>query len=217
MKDHVILVHGLARSSASMNRLQRGLAKAGFVPHAWSYPSRRRRLQGHVDAFREWLEAGAFDGPVHFVGHSLGGLIIRGAMASNPPVTLGRIVMIATPNQGAGAVTRNADSPLSRLIFGLPLQDLTENSENLKKLGVPDTEIGLIAGNKRFHPFNPVSYANWFHYAGLQHDGTVELANTRLKGATDSITVGAHHTFICDHPAVIEQTIAFLTNGRFDA
>lgn len=221
MADHVVLVHGLARRSASMNRLRRALKQAGFRVHSWAYPSRRHRLQGHVDAFGQWLTDQAFEGPVHFVGHSLGGLIIRGALAANPPVTTGRIVMIATPNQGAGVVSTYGNRALARFIFGLPLHDLAVKSGSLRKLGVPKAEIGIIAGVRPFHPFNPVSWVNLFHYAGHEHDGTVELHNTHLKEATDSIAIDAHHTFMCNHPMVIEQTLylfptaVFVIEGRF--
>lgn len=215
MKEHVVLVHGLARTSSSMSRMQRGLEAAGYIPIAWSYPSRRRRLEGHISAFQDWLSSTDFEGIVHFIGHSLGGLIIRGALAQNPAVTVGRIVMIATPNQGAGIVSRYGRQPFSQLIFGLPMEDLQENSESLINMGIPNAEIGIIAGVQPFHPFNPISYINLLHLSDTEHDGTVELANTYLEGMADRITVNAHHTFICDDHKVIEQTTHFLKHGKF--
>ncbi len=213
--EHVVLVHGLGRRAGSMGRLKRGLEKKGYTVQIWSYPSRQHRLKDHVKAFRKWLTERAYDVPVHFVGHSLGGLIIRGALATDPPVSVGRIVMIASPNQGAGVVSKYGDQPFSRMIFGRPLEDLAEDSEAIKDLGVPDAEIGNIAGIQSFHPFNPVSWLNLFHYAGHEHDGTVELANTYLEEAVDHIAIDAHHTFICDHSDVIEQTGYFLKSGNF--
>lgn len=215
MTEHVILVHGLARSSSSMSRMQRGLEAAGYDPIAWSYPSRRRRLEGHINAFQEWLANSEFEGPVHFIGHSLGGLIIRGALAQEPPVTVGRIIMIATPNRGAGIVSRYGRQPFSKFFFGLPMEDLHVNSESLINLGTPNAEIGIIAGVQPFHPFNPISYINLLHLSEAEHDGTVELDNTYLKGMTDNITVNAHHTFICDDHKVIEQSVHFLKHGKF--
>ena len=202
-------------SRDGMARLQRGLNELGFAATCWPYPSRRRRLAGHIDAFRDWLGAQAFAGPVHFVGLSLGGLVVRGSLASEPPVKLGRIVMIATPNRGAGVVSRFGGWPFSQAVFGLPLQDLAEHSPALRNLGVPAAEIGIIAGERPFHPFHLISYVNLFRRAGHTHDGTVELANTHLDAAKDSIVIDAHHTFICDHAAVIKQTGAFLRDGRF--
>ncbi len=215
MTQQVVLVHGLGRGWASMAQLGRGLEAAGFRVAYWDYPSRMHRLADHVEAFRAWLRAQNFTGPVHFVGHSLGGIVIRGALADAPPVALGRIVLIAVPNQGAGVVSSFGALPFSRFIFGLPLEDLAEGSPALRALGVPDAEIGIIAGVQHFHPFNPISYVNLFHRHGHAHDGTVELANTRLEGAKEDVVIDAHHTFICDHAEVIAQTTGFLQNGVF--
>ena len=216
MTESVVLVNGLGRTCASMARLQRGLEAEGYAVQCWSYPSRARRLAGHVQAFRDWLGTQAFSGTVHFVGHSLGGLIIRGALADSPPVTVGRIVMIATPNQGAGVVSHFGGWPFSKFIFGLPLEDLGENSPALKSLGVPEADIGIIAGVQHFHLVNPVSWINLFHRAGHEHDGTVEVVNTHLDEACDHITIDAHHTFICDDRNVIAHTVCFLKDGQFD-
>jgi triacylglycerol lipase len=213
--ESVVLLHGLGRTSASVARLKRGLEDQGFDVLCWSYPSRRRRLAGHIEAFRLWLGAQSFKGPVHFVGHSLGGIIIRGALATDALVRVGRIVMIATPNQGAGVVSQFGSWPFSKLVFGLPLEDLAEGSPTLKSLGVPNADIGIIAGVQHFHPLNPISWINLFHRAGHEHDGTVELANTQLEGARDTLVIDAHHTFICDDRKVIEQTGHFLRTGEF--
>lgn len=215
MSAHVVLLHGLGRTSASMRKVRRALEQAGLKTHSWAYPSRHHRLQGHVEAFRQWLSDQDFDGPVHFVGHSLGGLIIRGTLATDPPVAVGKIVMIATPNQGAGVVTRHGNNRFSRLVFGQPLEDLSESSEALKTLGVPEAKIGIIAGIQPFHFFNPISWVNLFHISGHEHDGTVEIHNTYLAQASDTIAIDAHHTFICDHPEVIKQTLYFIANGHF--
>jgi triacylglycerol lipase len=214
--EQVILLHGLGRTCNSLARLRRGLEKAGFAVQCWPYPSRRRRLGDHIAALRQWLSQQHFTGPVHFAGHSLGGVIIRGALAEAPPVAVGRLVFIASPNQGAGVATRYGNWPLSRLIFGLPLQDVMENSRALQSLGVPDADIGIIAGDKKFHPVNPISYFNLLQRDNIVHDGTVELANTGVASARDAIVVPAHHTFICNHETVIQQTAHFMLHGRFE-
>jgi hypothetical protein len=156
---------------------------------------------------------------VHFVGHSLGALIARGALAgreANLPFTLGRMVMIGAPNTGAGLLDKFGHRLSTRLVLGKPVRDLHGASGALETLGVPDTEIGVIAGTRRLHLFNPISWINLHFGADEPHDGTVEVARTRLPGMTDFITIDAHHTFICDHPLVIRQTITFLRTGRFE-
>ena len=123
---------------------------------------------------------------MHFVGHILGSAVI-----------------ITTPKQCTGVVSRFGRWPVSQAIFGLPLEDLAEGSTALAYLGAPGAEIGIIAGIGGFHPLNFISYLNLFHRAGEAHHGTAELANTRLDEAKHSIVIEAQHTFIGDHDEVI--------------
>ena len=214
-KQRVIFVHGLGRRCSSMARLQREFDLAGYETICWSYQSRSHRLLSHIKHFSAWLESQNFDGKPHFIGHSLGGLIIRGALANFSRCNMGRIVLIATPNFGAGIVSKMGKLFLSRLCFGLPLLDLEENSNILSKLDVPDAEIGIIAGSRRFHPLNPISYINFFRLGKQQHDGTVELKNTKLAAANDFILLDAHHTFICNHSETATQCCSFVRTGTF--
>lgn len=82
-------------------------------------------------------------------------------------------------------------------------------------MSAPRLDIGVIAGNRRFHALNPVSYVQALVGAEERHDGTVEVSRTRFDGMTDFALVEAHHTFICDHPQVIAKTLRFLQSGEF--
>lgn len=217
--ERVVLLHGLGRTRRSMRRLRIALRAAGYQPLSWGYHSRRHRIAEHVAHFRGRLEelAGAEE-PVHFVGHSLGALIIRGALSEpseSAPFPLGRIVMIAPPNHGADVAERFGGTRLARWFYGEPVRDLEEGAPPLDWLGLPATEFGIIAGSRRFHPLNPISYVNALRDLEYEHDGTVEIENTRLPGMKDFLVVTAHHTFICNHPQVICQTITFLKSGVF--
>lgn len=215
----VILLHGLGRTPRSMRRLARALERAGFAAETWGYPSRHHRLAEHAAELRrrlaDWANKRPDKTPVHFVTHSLGALVLRGSLSGAPPVPVGRIVMIAPPNQGAGLAVHFGRSLWARWVFGKPMEDLKQGAGGLAWLGVPDAEIGVIAGERPFHPVNPLSWANIFVSGDLAHDGTVEVANTRLSGMTDFLVVDVHHTFICDDPVVQAQTAAFLRDGRF--
>lgn len=219
VRPPVILLHGLGRTPRSMRRMARALDDAGFAVETWGYPSRHRRLAQHAVSLRERLSRWAQDKrpqePVRFVTHSLGALVLRGALSGQPPLPVGRIVMIAPPNQGAGLAVRFGRTVWARWVFGKPMEDLKLGAGGLAWLGVPDAEIGVIAGERPFHPVNPMSWANIFVSGDLAHDGTVEVANTRLSGMKDFLIVDVHHTFICDDPDVQNQTIAFLRDGRF--
>lgn len=219
--DKVILLHGLGRTRRSMARLASALRATGFDVEAWDYPSRSLstgELERHL---RQRIHGIHSSSPVHFVGHSLGCLLIRACLSESAgmPFQLGRIVMVAPPNQGAGIVSRLNDRPWaawSLALFGKPVRDLAPGSPWLGKLGIPDTEIGIIAGTFRFNAINPSAWFNFLLGVPEPHDGTVELASTRLSGMRDFIAINADHTFICDYPSVIRQVVAFLLRGRFD-
>jgi len=215
--DLVVLVHGLGRSGRSLARLERAVRGAGFRTFVWDDPSRRRPLGELAARLRDGIAGLGESGTVHFAAHSLGGLLIRGALAEPAPVQAGRIVMIATPNRGVHVGGGGAGLRLAELIYGRPVVELAGPARDLPGLGVPKAEIGVIAGTKRFHPVNPTSYINALWRRGsAHHDGTVEVDRTRLAGMRDFVLVDAHHTFICDDPEAIRQAIAFLRTGAFD-
>ncbi|MBM3554437.1 MAG: alpha/beta fold hydrolase [Alphaproteobacteria bacterium] len=226
MPDLVILLHGLARTGRSMRVLAGRLEAAGYRVAVIDYPSRRHDFATLARAVRHrletWTRRAAKEGSkrVHFVGHSLGGLLLRATLDRPLALPFGRIVMLGTPNQGAGVIAAFLGTPLPELFYGKPTRELAPGSATLAGLGIPKAEIGIIAGNRRFHPRNPTSYINaglelWRGDALPPHDGTVEVENTRIEGMSDFILLPAHHSFLPDQPEVARQTIAFLGHGRF--
>ncbi len=217
----VVLLHGLSRSARSMRRLEEQIALAGYRTLNWDYPGRRHSLPGLVDRFRDLL-AGLDEGDreggrkVHFVTHSLGGLIVRGALTREPvQVHPGRIVMIAPPNKGVVLPGQKQFRKILGWLYGRPLLDVATPSEILDRLGAPAAELGIIAGTRQFHWANPSSWITAWAHRHQPHDGTVEVARTRLDGMDDFIEVDASHTFICDKPDVIRQMVYFLEHGAF--
>lgn len=214
-RARAILLHGLNRTARSLRRLMAGLREAGFEAEAWSYPSRRHRIADLVGRFRHDLAARRERGRIHLVGHSLGAIVIRGAVATPAPIELGRIVMIAAPNQGVVLDDLVARTPGLTLAYGAAIRDLASDAAFLHWLPVPDAEIGVIAGTRRFHPCNPASYLSAWLRRHVDHDGTVAVHQTKLAGMRDFLALPVNHTFICDEPRVIRATIAFLRDGVF--
>ncbi len=212
----VILLHGLGRTALSLARLERAVAGAGYRVQAWRYPSRRHAIAELVAQFRRQLSGwAAAGGPVHFVGHSLGAILIRAGLIDPPPFPLGRIVMIAPPNNGVRLVRTFRNWPQLAALYGRPARELASGARWLRELGAPAAEIGVIAGDRRFHPLNPTSYLNALSGNRHAHDGTVEVASARLAAMADFLVVRANHTFICNHPEVIRETVHFLNSGKF--
>jgi hypothetical protein len=205
--DHVLLVHGLLRSHRSMQPLARHLDAAGFVVHNLDYPSASKDLDALVrqlaSAVATCCEDG--DGRVHFVTHSLGGILVRAYLAQTHPPRLGRVVQLAPPNHGSELVDHLG--PLAGLL-GPTGSKLGTSDESLpNRLPAPDYEIGVIAGTGSVSPGSALIPG--------EDDGTVSLASTRLEGAKDFLVMDASHTFIMQREDVARQVEHFLRTGSF--
>lgn len=213
----VFLLHGLGRTWRAMRRLERAVADAGFRTHNWDYPGRQHSIDELARQFRALLaEEAKGEACIHVVAYSLGSLVTRAALSEAPPVPPGRIVMIAPPNQGVRVPEWPALSPALKAVYGKPIEEIANPPDRLERLGVPDAEIGVIAGTRPFHPLIPASWLGSILNRQTVHDGTVERDRTHLEGLADFIEVPSQHTFICDRPEVAHQVVAFLRTGAFD-
>ena len=214
--ERVVLLHGLSPLPFALRPLQSALCRAGFRPLPWRYPSRRHDVATLVRRFRAWLAM--FEGataPIHFVGFSLGAILIRAGLGQPVDFPLGRVVMIAPPNDGANLVARLRHLAWLSHIYGRPALEFTRGDPWLGRLPTPACPIGVIAGTRRLHAANPNSWLNALLGNAEAHDGTVEVASTQLAGMRDFTTVDATHTLITRHPETIRQVIGFLRDGRF--
>jgi hypothetical protein len=215
-KELVVVVHGLVNTPLTMYRAERALRDAGYAVANWGYNSLRGNLHEQIARLGSRVHELQGYEKVHGVGHSQGGLMLRGIFAKNAgQLPLGRLVMQGTPNQGAGIVKRHSwlfrRGPLNHKI----VHDLGEGSDAIRKLPVPKMEIGIIAGVERFHPINPVTWINTFTLGSEPHDGTVEARNTHLPGMADYLELPVNHLALPFHRDVIDASIRFIQTGKF--
>ena len=220
MPDPVLLLHGLARTGWSMRPMARALRRHGFAPHVVDYPSRKHGIDALVaevvapraDAL---LAAGAER--VHFVTHSLGGVLVRAFAAqrfdAGRPLPDGsRAVMLAPPHGGsevADALRHRRPFPS---VLGPALGQLgTDDASVPLGLGpVRGVEAGVIAGTRALVPFGCL-------FSG-PHDGLVSVASaTAPEGLADQAVVARTHALLMMAPGVIAQTVRFLQTGRFES
>ncbi|MCA2012639.1 alpha/beta hydrolase [Cereibacter sphaeroides] len=211
--DCVVLLHGLARSEASMLVLQEVLNYHGYRTVNETYPSDTAPiadLVGYVG--RSAAQCG--DERMHFVTHSLGGILVRAWLAQGHPANLGRVVMLAPPNHGSEIVDaiRQNDflNEVATFLNGPATTQLGTGSDSFVDTLPPvDFELGVVAGDV---PINPIGAAM---IAG-RSDGTVSVDSTRVEGMTDHIIINASHTLIMMNPVAMAEVLEFLRNGVFD-
>lgn len=215
-QPRVILLHGLARSPASLRKLELALRDAGFATCNLGYPSTRHPVEvlarEHVlPQIRACLgDSGAMAGPVDFVTHSLGGIIVRQLRASGADLSIGRVVMLGPPNAGSELVDHLRTWWPFRWINGPAGQQLgTEPGSLPNRLGPADFELGIIAGDRpALEPF-----AGWIDGPS---DGKVGVRRARLAGMRDFIVLPVTHALMMRDDRVIAEAITFLRQGHFD-
>lgn len=212
-EECVILLHGLVRSSDSMDKIEQRLLAEGYQTVNYDYPSRDytiEELANHniPEALRRCDQPQTRK--IHFVTHSLGGILVRYYLQQHTIENLGRVVMLSPPNQGSEAVDELADLPGFELLNGPAGEQLGTDDNGLPaQLGPADFEVGIITGD---HSVNLVLS----QLIPGEDDGKVSIKNARLEGMKDFLVVPHSHTFIMRSDAVIDQIIFFLKNGIFD-
>ncbi len=210
----VILLHGMARSSTSMESMAEAIDAAGFTAINIDYPSREYPIEELAPmAINEGLslcEAVGATEQVHFVAHSLGGILVRQYLKDNEIENLGRVVMLGPPNQGSKAVDELGSVPGFDWINGPAGRQLGKGPESVPlQLGPANFELGIIAGNRTIDPITSAVLDN-------PDDGKVSVEDTKLEGMDDFIVVEHSHAFMMRLQRPIELTIQFLKFGHFD-
>ena len=208
----VVLLHGISSAPLFLRRLEHALQRAGFATLNLDYQSRKKPLEELAQDIRPAIAAFAENnGPIHFVGHSMGGLLARVYLANYRPDRLGRVVMLGTPNKGSEIVDLLKHRQIYRAWFGPAGSQLaTLQDATLTSLPPVDYAVGVIAGCRSLHPI-----ASTF-ILPRPNDGRVSVQSCKLAGMADHTTVKASHTALPFNRVAIRQTIAFLQAGRFE-
>jgi len=206
----VILLHGLARSDSSMNKLEKSLKREGYQTVNYSYPSRKYEISKLAnDAIPKALEQCADATKVSFVTHSMGGILVRQYLSRKRIENLNHVVMLGPPNNGSEVIDKMGNFPGFKAINGpAGLQLGTGTMSVPNKLGPADFSLGIIAGTKTINLILSTMLP-------APNDGKVSVESTKLAGMKDHIAMPVTHPFMMKNKKVIGQVLHFLKNGQF--
>ncbi len=203
----VVLVHGLWMNGLEMSLLRWRLSKDGFATQRFSYPTVHSDIAANAARLQQFL-GGLEADTVHFVGHSLGGLLILRLFEDFPVQRPGRIVLLGTPFMGSATARNLARHAWGRRLLGRSL-DKALLGDGPRWHGGHD--LGVIAGT------NPVGLGLLVGDLPQPNDGTVVMAETQGIPGAASFTLPSSHSSLLFSATVARQVCLFLRNGRFDA
>lgn len=208
----VVLSHGLGRSDNAMWMLQRRIEAAGFNVCSIDYETFGQSVKHVLTQAKEEINACISDGKiVHFVGHSLGGLVIQDFLsktsATDRRFVLGEVVLIGTPNKGSEVANKLKDHFLMSLDGGIG-QALQTGSKTLgSQIKTSGIAVGVIAGTQ--------SSSMTSQFFSGPNDGLVSVESTKTENMKDFITLPVSHSAMRYDETVSDQVAHFLRQGKF--
>lgn len=212
-QECVVLLHGLARTSRSMKKLEAALIESGYQVLNVDYPSRKHKvekLSAEVipKAINECRNKTI--NKIHFVTHSMGGILVRHYLSSHKIKELGRVVMLSPPNQGSEVADKLKNFPGFATLNGPAGQQLGTSEPSIpRQLGPADFDTGIITGNRTINLFLSLLIPG-------DDDGKVAVERAKLEGMQDFLVMPYSHPFIMKRKAVIQQVLAYLRDGKFN-
>lgn len=209
--DTIVLLHGLGRTARSMKYMTERLDEAGYHVVNIPYPSRKQNIDTLVKNLHKILEECCLKtaSRLHFVTHSLGGILVRVYLSHSRPDNLGRVVMLSPPNKGSDVVDFFGQYRLFKYFFGPAAAELRTDPQSLpNRLGPADFEVGIITGDRTIDPIS-----SWI--IDGDDDGKVSIEQARLEGMAAFQVAHVSHAFIMKDPEVVSEVIYFLKTGNF--
>jgi pimeloyl-ACP methyl ester carboxylesterase len=210
-EELVICMHGLWRSYRAMGQIVRSVADAGYSTLNVPYPSFRESLDEMVERVDDLVtEERKRYRKIHFVTHSLGGVIVRNYLNTHAHSECERVVMVAPPLHGSKIVDWMQRSSLHKVLGPagtfLSTEEMAQEKEELPE----DVEVAVIMGNRIRIPM-------LHRIIDEECDGVVRVASGKAAGVKEFKVIPADHTMITVHEEVLDAVPRFLSTGRLSA
>jgi len=207
----IIILHGIGRSSRMMSKMEAAMSSDAYNVVNLDYPSTEMSIEDLADWIYEKIKPlYSLNHPIHFVGHSMGGILIRMIIQAHRPDNLGRVVMIGSPNQGSMVADFLQPYGFYKKWFGPAGQQIGTNHNGIHhRLPAVDYPCGVIAGDRSTDPF-----FSWFLLKG-PNDGKVTVAHTKVRGMQAHVVVHVSHAGLARSKKVIALVKNFLREGEF--
>ncbi len=211
-QDYVVLLHGMWRNARAMEPAREYLSAKGYQVINISYPSTQYPIeilvQQYLHPVIEQIQPNGKQ-KIHFVTHSMGGILVRYYLKHYQVPELGRVVMLSPPNQGVELTDWVSGTDWFEEMTGPSGQQLrTDETSLVKQLGAVDFELGVIAGD-----YNPNWITSWLIPG--PDDGVVSVKSTKVEGMKDFILVSERHYRLRRRKPVLQQVVYFLQHGQF--
>ena len=208
----IILIHGLARTSRCMNKAASLLTAYGYDVINVNYPSRKKKINELVTLYIrpaiKKCETKTYR-QIHFLTHSMGGILLRYYLATHSIKNLGKAVMLAPPNQGSEVVDKIGHLRLFYLLNGPAGRQLgTDKNSVPMQLGKLNFEAGIITGYRSINPLLSLLIPG-------KNDGKVAVERAKVKDMKDFLLVPSTHSFIMQRSKVIYQALYFIQQSVF--
>jgi len=212
LAPYVVLLHGIGRDKRILREMEIYLTQLGYHVYNDSYLSTRYPIETLAEIVHRRVQAACPDARrvIHFVTHSMGGLIARLIIAHHRPIQLGRVVMIAPPHQGSPVVDFFKRFAFYRRRFGPAGSQIgTDENSIIHQLPPIDFELGVIAGN-----VSQDKLFSWWLLSG-ENDGKITVESTKVAGMKDHLVLPVAHAPLARQAETCQQTAYFLKHGCF--
>jgi pimeloyl-ACP methyl ester carboxylesterase len=203
----IVLVPGLWMPGIAMGLLAARLARASYAPHLFAYRG-RGPLEANVERLARYALEACAGRPAHFVGHSLGGLLVLETLNRKPEIALASAVLLAAPVRGCLAGRRFARAHAGRWMLGASAPLWSDEREARWRRNAP---LGVVAGTR------PIGLGRAFGPLPGPNDGVVRLEETTVEGMTERALVHLGHSAIIASGRVARLVASFLATGSFQS